>query len=651
MRFTVSIVVLLGLLLAVTLSSAGDTQGGADIDYLVNSAADAGNGVCNDGSCTLRDAILEANTADGGETIGFNIPGCPPTCTIQLSSALPAIAKPFKTFDGTTQPGAGAQNGVVVIDGSLLGAGNGLTVDASETILLGLTIRDFPGDGVKANSTTLDELELYDMRLLDNGGNGLSVAASNQVTIEDSAITGNTGHGVNTSFSTMGTLTLADSTISGNGQSGVSTAASSNLIVSGNTVQGNGAHGIDARFTTTSMVTIDSNDVIDNGDVGIATSANFNLTVTNNEVSSNQGHGIDASFNTTPTVAFEDNVITENDGSGVETAASDTLTIAGNEISKNGIHGLDASFFTPTTGTIAENTFVDNAMFGVKVSGPMDVHYNRFIGHAEAVSNSGATVHAQNNFWGCNEGPNTLAGCDTVDGNVDFDPWLVLNADASPDTIAVGESSTLTADVTMNSDAVDTSAGGHIQDETLITFATDDAGLASAAAVIEKPTTSGIASATLEATAGPMVASVLVSLDSATVDLQITITEPPETPTPTPSPTPAPTASPGPTATATPPPGADLVQGDNDCDGDVDAVDGLKGLQHIAAIPFGQEPDCPAIGSGLLAAAPAGDPPEVFGDVDCDGDVDAVDQLKILQFVAAIPFTQDEPCVDVGEGF
>lgn len=117
----------------------------------------------------------------------------------------------------------------------------------------------------------------------------------------------------------------------------------------------------------------------------------------------------------------------------------------------------------------------------------------------------------------------------------------------------------------------------------------------------------------------------------------------PPTPTQSPSPTPSPMP------TATPPPGPQLAQGDNDCDGDSDSVDALKGLQHVAAIDFSQEPDCPTLGGALPAALPAGDPPDLFGDVDCDDDVDSVDGLKILQSVAAIPFSQNEPCTDVGE--
>ena len=46
---------------------------------------------------------------------------------------------------------------------------------------------------------------------------------------------------------------------------------------------------------------------------------------------------------------------------------------------------------------------------------------------------------------------------------------------------------------------------------------------------------------------------------------------------------------------------------------------------------------------------PSGEPEEIIqGDVDCDGDVDAVDALKELRHVAALPVAQNDPCPDVG---
>ena len=52
---------------------------------------------------------------------------------------------------------------------------------------------------------------------------------------------------------------------------------------------------------------------------------------------------------------------------------------------------------------------------------------------------------------------------------------------------------------------------------------------------------------------------------------------------------------------------------------------------------------------GLLAALAAGAThSNVFGDVDCDGSVNAVDALKILCQNAGLPVTQTQPCPSIG---
>jgi len=119
---------------------------------------------------------------------------------------------------------------------------------------------------------------------------------------------------------------------------------------------------------------------------------------------------------------------------------------------------------------------------------------------------------------------------------------------------------------------------------------------------------------------------------------------PTSTATPTPTPVATETATPTPTPAPT---AAPLAQGDNDCDGDTDAVDALAGLRHVAALDVNQQAGCPALGG----AVPAGATPDVFGDVDCDGDVDAVDALNVLRHVAALSVTQNEPCTDIGQAF
>lgn len=97
----------------------------------------------------------------------------------------------------------------------------------------------------------------------------------------------------------------------------------------------------------------------------------------------------------------------------------------------------------------------------------------------------------------------------------------------------------------------------------------------------------------------------------------------------------------GVTCASLPPPEAAFIQGDIDCDDDVDAVDALQLLRFVAGLGANQPQGCPPLGE------PIGD--TIFGDIDCDGDVDAVDALQILRHVAGLGANQPQGCQPVGE--
>ncbi len=84
--------------------------------------------------------------------------------------------------------------------------------------------------------------------------------------------------------------------------------------------------------------------------------------------------------------------------------------------------------------------------------------------------------------------------------------------------------------------------------------------------------------------------------------------------------------------------------GDVDCDDDVDAVDALKVLRYVVGLPVSQVEPCPDIGADVLVNGQA----MKWGDVDGDGDVDAVDALKILRHVAGLPVDQAPGTPDIG---
>ncbi|HYX26938.1 MAG TPA: Calx-beta domain-containing protein, partial [Pyrinomonadaceae bacterium] len=140
--------------------------------------------------------------------------------------------------------------------------------------------------------------------------------------------------------------------------------------------------------------------------------------------------------------------------------------------------GAGVRTFTPAfTGpvNITSNTFVNNYV-GVGIRGvPPDpganigtnvhVNFNRIVNNTYGISMGAAgTLDAENNWWGCNYGPGAGgAGCTGTpngifnnssggSGIVDADPWIVLGTSASPATVASGGNSSVTADMTHNSD-------------------------------------------------------------------------------------------------------------------------------------------------------------------------------------------------------
>jgi hypothetical protein len=106
--------------------------------FLVTNTADSGDG-------SLRQAILDADSGPGGDTIAFAVNGGG-VQTIQPTSALPAITK-AATIDGTTQPGFDGSP-LVVVNGSLFNNGPngfGFHITASQVTVRGLVVNGFTG--------------------------------------------------------------------------------------------------------------------------------------------------------------------------------------------------------------------------------------------------------------------------------------------------------------------------------------------------------------------------------------------------------------------------------------------------------------------------------------------------------------------------
>ncbi len=171
---------------------------------------------------------------------------------------------------------------------------------------------------------------------------------------------------------------------------------------------------------------------------------------------------------------------------GVEVGAGATATVHDSFFTNNGgvVDPTDESVgvnintvYGPGTNATVRSNYFTNNHGAVTVGYDTDdtsvatIEYNRIVGNAEGVddrSSPGAVI-SENNWWGCNAGPNQT-GCDSSVGFEDSDPWLILRISANPTTLPPFGMSAISSDLVMNSDAVNTSGGGTIPENTPATF-------------------------------------------------------------------------------------------------------------------------------------------------------------------------------------
>jgi hypothetical protein len=180
---------------------------------------------------------------------------------------------------------------------------------------------------------------------------------------------------------------------------------------------------------------------------------------------------------------FINNSMTNNsgadpDGGGaimIETPAGSVHNIFGSTFNNNRVIGNSGNTYGGAiqlnvgTLNIGTSTFVTNAASGqgglggaiYADSGTVNLSFCRLVGNTATFGggalynhgSNGANTFATNNWWACNGGPG-IAGCDVVAGDggtMAYNPWLIITNTASPSTISLGQSTTLTASVLKNS--------------------------------------------------------------------------------------------------------------------------------------------------------------------------------------------------------
>lgn len=316
------------------------------------------------GAGSLRDAITQAESSAGSDTINFGVGG-----TINFGSILPTITSDISissngfgvTFDGTS---AG--------DRAFLQTGGTLS-------LSGLTIQNFTATNVTTSSTSGGAIRVE--------GGDLNISGS--TFIGNSGLTGGAIR-----LQGGGTGTINSSTFTGNSslQGGAITTSSANLNLIGSQVTnntsintGNLATGIGGGLSLSGgVVSIDNSDISDNVGERAGGGLRINgatVTITNSSINSNEAQTLDEDggglivFGEAD-VTISDSEINENTSNGsagglqmqnVDTEVTlERTTVDGNEARTGGGIAIDGGELTITQTTISNNEATDTTGGGIQ---------------------------------------------------------------------------------------------------------------------------------------------------------------------------------------------------------------------------------------------------------------------------------------------
>ena len=304
-----------------------------------------------------------------------------------------------------------------------------------------------------------------------------------------------------------------------------------NYYISGNTVTGN-KNGF---WLCLSNSTISNNYAAQNTVSGIDITGRYN-TINNNTATNNGICGIclgefaAADYNT-----LNGNTLTYNEA-GIN-SASNYSTFSNNKLSNNTKSGL---IITGSGCNITGNSMFNNQESGILITGTNNIvtgnrleqnlygamfdncdaaifNLNSVVGNTYQVysADTVGSIDALNNWWGSNSNPTSIYGL------FNLNPWIVLRIKSNN---PVGSLSTITADLTKNSNGEDTTSlypGKYIPDGITVNFSCDSMGIINPTV---KTTVNGVSTTTFTGYS-PGSSLVTARVDNQSVSTDITITQ------------------------------------------------------------------------------------------------------------------------------
>jgi uncharacterized repeat protein (TIGR01451 family)/CSLREA domain-containing protein len=393
------------------------------LTFTVNTTSDSSDGSCDVSHCSLREAILAANTTSVSDTIVFNINGGGAQ-TITLTTALPDITYPV-VIDGSTQPGYSGKP-LIELNGNNLANISGLRLTSANSTVRGLVINRMGLDGIQITGTGANIVEnsyigtdssgdnalpngrhgIYIINSPNNRIGGTTANAGNVISgnkvhgiaIEQNGASGNLVYANRIGVNAAGVLRVA------NLGAGISIDTAPNTIVGGsspamrNILSGNNAYGVRISANTTSYLSytkIKGNFIgtdasgsagISNGVAGI-----YIITATNNTIGGTVGttpggactgdcnlvYGTTGMMLSAPSNTVQGNFIgLDSTGTAIISGMSDGLVITGGG---NTIGGTTAAARNVIAGyaisglSIASLTTVQGNFIGTDTTGKVDL--------------------------------------------------------------------------------------------------------------------------------------------------------------------------------------------------------------------------------------------------------------------------------------
>ncbi len=437
------------LLIPLTIALSGKSFA----QVVVNSAADvvaaapATSPNTAGGDVTIRSAIQYANLHPGTTiTFAAALNGTPLTLTIaginennSATGDLDILAAITITGNGPTntiiQAGTNTTNGIDKVFSV-----NPLFNAAFATNISGITIRygrnpsPFSGDGFgggldwegSGNGTlVINNCIITDNSTIDGDGGGLTLTNSNpgngSATILNTTISNNIARRANAGSSAIG--------------GGIFVGTSTSIFFTNCIINGNSATGPSNQGQGGGIYMFHPS--------GIAGQSSLtNCVISNNTVGSDGGGILSTQALTITGCTFSNNQSGRNGGALWVNHTNATTTITKTKFLSNTASTSGGAVYHGTSPT----------------SNLLNISFSRFSGNT-APTNSGLSVDAgsataENNWWGCNQGPSNAA-CNQAavlgTGTLDFSPWLVLKHTPSSAVVCSGTSTTLTASFLLNS--------------------------------------------------------------------------------------------------------------------------------------------------------------------------------------------------------